>query len=590
MNETDIKIITHLNSFVRNDKRSYETELLLSNKDKSNFKFGGHESLIKSRVSIISKLFISLQKKDSGIGGFNSSIEGSVLAALDLNVLGFVQNNILNDWVKFSKKNGIKLNRNTINFHRNAIENNIELSKIEDISSLILSTMNKYNEYFIEKDNSRYPDINNLESKDVNILKSKVVLITCAIKEFFKELNSPLDHAITEIKKEIILVKPDLISTEASIFIKSQGEITTEVNTSKTPLSFLEKYIFNKNNNIPPKHIKLNKNGEYSDFYIFVDDSIVAIESSSGNLKEVSQSNYSEMINTINELYLSCLCRKHPKYIKPLQNKMIAEDYNIKGAVVLFDNIIKYKQLLKNKRINIEGALKDPDVPMENIDDMIANAAYDNEIECYRKSFMSKKYDTLVNDDTHNLFKTIFELKLRHEVVQEGIINKIAGFESSDDFNNGLSIFINNMNNFDLETYLERISTLNVSTIYNEDNKLIVKIKDYDASKQIGSPSWCISRHESYYNNYSKDREQYFVYDFNIKSTSKECIVGITLNKNGDVYASHYKDDNNVEDNSLLNALKSIIIPNDLENFALSSENKGFSNPTNIKRKVANNV
>jgi ankyrin repeat protein len=80
--------------------------------------------------------------------------------------------------------------------------------------------------------------------------------------------------------------------------------------------------------------------------------------------------------------------------------------------------------------------------------------------------------------------------------------------------------------------------------VYKDDTTLILHIDSYKRSHKLGSQHWCISTDEYMWEDYTEGfNKQYFIYDFSKSPSSKESMIGVTLKPNGDIYATHYRDD-----------------------------------------------
>lgn len=110
------------------------------------------------------------------------------------------------------------------------------------------------------------------------------------------------------------------------------------------------------------------------------------------------------------------------------------------------------------------------------------------------------------------------------------------------------------------ESYLLKSENANTDVVLDGRDLLILKINDYKASSILGSASWCISRNENYFKNYTEnDNSQYFIYDFSKDSSDNDSMIGITLDKKGEKTAMHYKNDDNVFQPDVVNKWKTII-------------------------------
>lgn len=179
----------------------------------------------------------------------------------------------------------------------------------------------------------------------------------------------------------------------------------------------------------------------------------------------------------------------------------------------------------------------------EKFDDAMSKIIRDHKTKQYIHAIASKKYDHLYNEETYKLAGELFDLKLPDNSLQDYIGKKLAAFKTPEQFNEALTVFLESLNSFTMKATLNKAEKFGIEVISENDNKLILKINNFDESKTMGSSSWCISRDESYFKSYAEDREQYFLIDFSKESTDNSSMIGITLEKNGDFSAAHYKDD-----------------------------------------------
>jgi hypothetical protein len=98
---------------------------------------------------------------------------------------------------------------------------------------------------------------------------------------------------------------------------------------------------------------------------------------------------------------------------------------------------------------------------------------------------------------------------------------------------------------------LERtINKFGIEPFYSKDNIIAFKIDKYEECKELGSPSWCIHREESYFNTYTNnDCRQFIIYDFEKDSKDVKSIIGFTTYQDGSLRTQHLKDDDYIEFN-----------------------------------------
>lgn len=179
----------------------------------------------------------------------------------------------------------------------------------------------------------------------------------------------------------------------------------------------------------------------------------------------------------------------------------------------------------------------------EKFDDAMSKTIRDHKLKQYIHSIASKKYNHLYNEETYKIAGELYDLNLPDNSLQEYVGKKIAAFKTPEQFNQALGTFLESLNSFTMEATLNKADKFGIEVISERDDKLILKINNFAESKTMGSASWCIARDESYFKSYAEYREQYFLMDFSKESTDNSSMIGITLEKNGDFSAAHYKDD-----------------------------------------------
>lgn len=179
----------------------------------------------------------------------------------------------------------------------------------------------------------------------------------------------------------------------------------------------------------------------------------------------------------------------------------------------------------------------------EKFDDSMSKIIRAHKIKQYIHSIASKKYKHLYNEETYKLATELFDMKLPDNLLQDYIGKKLASFKTPEEFNGALNKFLDSLNSFTLDATKTKAKAYGVDIISENDNKLILRIKDFNQSHIMGSPSWCISRDELFFKSYADNREQYFIFDYSKDKTDNSSIIGITLETNGNYRTAHYKDD-----------------------------------------------
>ena len=188
---------------------------------------------------------------------------------------------------------------------------------------------------------------------------------------------------------------------------------------------------------------------------------------------------------------------------------------------------------------------------IEDLDDKLNKRLKDQKVQLFAHSIASNKYKDLYNEESYKIIENIYDLKLKSDVFQDYIGKKIAAYKTPEEFNGGLTKFLDSMNDFSMIPVLNKAENAGVTIISQADDILIVQVEDYEQSKLLGSSSWCIVRHESYFNSYTDGgNKQYFLFDFSKESSDNESMIGFTIDIDGEHYAAHYKNDDEVDESS----------------------------------------
>ena len=117
--------------------------------------------------------------------------------------------------------------------------------------------------------------------------------------------------------------------------------------------------------------------------------------------------------------------------------------------------------------------------------------------------------------------------------------------------------FIKNLTGeYNSETMKKKIEGLNVDVIEDRPDLLMVRVHDYDASKKLGSPLWCIVTSESMWNHYVNDfTNQYFVFDFSKDVSDIHHMIGTTVSPGGKITSGHWADDSTIRDLNYIDQL-----------------------------------
>lgn len=411
-------------------------------------------------------------------------------------------------------------------------------------------------------------EISNMKKEIKNIMKD-----ISQVKEAFQSIEKIFDNLERDSKEEY----------KRNIAMRS---VNQENNNSE--LNDIKSFLINKTDKEDVMFkIQMSKGQRFEEVTIFNDSSIAYRKDGAYKTIPISSIEYRKTTQEICEDYIKFLLRKKPNYINPFIDKMKKEQYNLSQSVIAIKSLIQYEQILKNYDFNVLEVLKTK--RLEYFDDEINKIKQKHDINMLASSIISSKYKHLYNDKVFSQIKELYELKVTKSELQDNIGKKIAGFKKPKDLIEALQKYINTLQEFDMESTLSKSSRFNVDISVKKEEYLILKINDFEASKAIGSGSWCISRHESHFNSYVGDENyQFFVFDFSKDSKDSSSMIGITLHKNGEYSASHLKnDDPYYESDKGFNKYHMEIILNNRDLFNLTDElKKKLENYTKTENKV----
>lgn len=143
---------------------------------------------------------------------------------------------------------------------------------------------------------------------------------------------------------------------------------------------------------------------------------------------------------------------------------------------------------------------------------------------------IARKYDNLDND------------------IKKQITSKIKSFKQIEEFNSYVNNVIDSVaTGSDIKTVYEKVkNTEKADIVHVKDNILIANIRSFEASQTLGcTSSWCITRNQTWYNNYRKGGKYFFfIWDFNYPSSENEYLVGTAFNPQSPERSETFVKDN----------------------------------------------
>jgi hypothetical protein len=270
-------------------------------------------------------------------------------------------------------------------------------------------------------------------------------------------------------------------------------------------------------------------------------------------------------VNILKQKQIRDFTKKNPKWKNVFLEWLEHDDnLNIPRLKSVFETLFKYKDLLKNditleyakaltsihfdKKSNIFSRLftrTDQDI-VEVFSDNIDSTLHTKQKNNFIKSLKTKRYEHLFTNEVEFEINTILDNNITISSMKSQFFKKLASFKTSKELLVSLKSFKSKNVNWNEDYYLGKIKKdkSNVNIISSINSTLMIEVKDYDACKTLGSQAWCIVKHNSSFNSYTKDLQRQLIYfDFKLPIEDNNSIIGFTISPNGSVKNSHLKND-----------------------------------------------
>ena len=585
MKEEYKKLLKSISSFSKNPNTLYSFEF----NNSGLFPFGGfNEFSVKSDMLLntrpinnfpILKSFIidALYYQDSPEAYIDRNINTNIeivkyeslkehLTKFNLQSFRTSTNLIFKQWQKYIKKHGLN-DTYTEDFISAQVKGMEALEEFkESYRSLIdilpvykFDTVSKHKTEFL---NSIFENINKVKNVDniINIRDSSA----------YKKLNQALlkMHEITIKIKEDLQKKNNVnFITHSDDYIKFQKQLENVKQSDVTSL------IFNKfDQEIIEFKVNLSKSQKFEEFIYFSNGQFLFKDSKGNYIEPKDSKEANELSKEFLAAVISFEFRKKPNIAKFLI-QIFREENNPEGTFILMESIKENYQILKN--INFDF---DPKLSIEGLTDKIEKSIKNYKVKNLATSIMSNKYKHLYSEACIPFFETMFDSNFSQSQVQDFIGKKIASCKNSEDFLKYIESIVNKIFTFSKEKLeADLLKSSSAEIIIDSDDIVVLKINEFNDSKLLGTSNWCISRENYYFDDYAKNNNQYFVYDFSKDTTDPLSLIGLTLFKDGRIKASHDKQDYSIKNTDTIENISSIIIEKNLKEFPLISENPTYS-------------
>jgi len=359
-----------------------------------------------------------------------------------------------------------------------------------------------------------------------------------SFKQLYIDYQEANEKFLLDIKAAIIKVSPSTFISNADFFINKIGDTAN----SSSVESFLIEKIFTHDDVLTT--IEFTAAQKIHKVLLF-NDSSIAYKKNDQYQTIKDTATLKEFIKDVHDDALSYILRKKPKMISFFQNKL-NEDKSYNNAISSATSFLDNYAILKQYNFDLTSFTNKN---FEAIDDDINNIVNKNKVKQFAFSILSSKYKHLFNENTEPHFKSLLDNGLTTSQLQSFVGKKLAALNSNEDVIGMLTGILNHFDGFTQEALTHKLENLGIKKIYDENNVVTFEVDTYEKCKKLGSTSWCIVRDENYFDQYVTDysNRQYIVYDFNKTSTDNDSMIGFTVQRDGRIYAEHFKNDDSID-------------------------------------------
>lgn len=321
--------------------------------------------------------------------------------------------------------------------------------------------------------------------------------------------------------------------------------------------------------------ITLTESQKIQDYIVF-DDSSVCYKK--GGVYQIikNKKEFKAIFSELEHSIIAYQLRKKPKvaqYISQLYSESgngIKAVGQLENVLIVMDTYLNNEQVLKNMKMDLSVF---EDKSFEAIDDHMNALIKRHKLQHYANNILSNKNKHLLNEKSLDSFKLLMDSGVSKSVIQNLVGKKLSAINTPEEFEKYLEKVVAHISGFTEEILLDKLNNINIKPVYQENNIVVFEVNTFEESQKLGSPSWCISRTEYYFNDYtSEGNKQYFMYDFNKNEKDDESMIGFTIRTDGSMRTQHSKSDDyhNVDD--YLEKIINKILYTQQEHYNLSQE------------------
>lgn len=514
-------------------------------------------------VSDLIDKFVDTDKSITNINLFTRSLKKSHFSHDDAS--GVIdkryvngQMSIYKEWVDFAESHGIKSSQNFDEIKKTLMESSVFLKKASmTVKNLaMISTEienNKKNTIYISALIDEFKEVYNDKVGSSNTFFMLINQHAGNYEDALQKMSTDIET----MKKDIHQVTPDVFKTMAHKFCESQVSTDNEIS------SFLKSKNFDD-----LIDTRLQLKGQSRPDNILFKDGSYAYSSEGQYHHTTNEHDYYTQQNELHYAVIGYLSRKKPKIAAFF--KQFVEDESGINVIPVLDTYQQYSDVISHAGINI---LQLTNKSMEVVDDTINAAILAHKTNQYVNSILSNKYEYLLTPESRDILKILYETGVSKQSLQDYIGKKIAALKTPEEFLSYVTNVKDHFSGFSQDALKIKLEGNGIKPCYDKDGIVIFHVENFEMSKKLGSVSWCISRNEYHFDNYTdSDSRQYFMYDFNKKESDNTSMVGFTLYQSGGVSASHLKNDDDFDFSSKYNMLHLEVLKNDFKLFKLDKE------------------
>jgi hypothetical protein len=168
---------------------------------------------------------------------------------------------------------------------------------------------------------------------------------------------------------------------------------------------------------------------------------------------------------------------------------------------------------------------------LESLYDELSSVVKNYQTQQAVKQLFSQKYRKLINEQSLFLLQELMTSNHNKKQIQTSVMNKIARFNTADEFAQFLQKYISGLNLWSMNIYIDKAQQNNATYYKIDENTLIIQTTTFEQMANLGSPYWCIAQQDSFFRMYVKDMHSQYIYlDFNKKSSNPTSMIGYTYN------------------------------------------------------------